>query len=264
MKLLRKVKRQEKKRLQKALSGSISLHFLLLLLAFFFRKEVPPEEFIRFTILEDPLAVNNVKKSEIRRGLKKSNKADQKPNRQKKRGNFLLKLASLEKKAALKRKHYPVHKKDEVFLSDFEKQILSRKQQDKKNSKKIKDEWLVEESVPPRNKKSLEEEEEAQIYFSRPESIKWKRGARRTIRVKPKFIYPLQYRKSGIQGNAKFLIFVDPSGNVTKIRLIRGTGYSKLDVIAKQALRKTKFNPLVTNQTVYNEGEIEVRFQLKD
>ena len=249
--LKRVIERKRKKCLRRAFVRSVIFHFLLIATAFICRQKISPEKFMEFTILEDSRVVSKQEQLEIRQTIKeiqnkktlKSGESTPGSSRPESRNIDLL--------------------DNERFLNDFEKQIYRREQANIQiGSKQFNDTWDTDESPFLRKKKGLHET--AQTHFGKAGYIRWKRGARRVIRVKPKVVYPLQYRKNGIQGTAKFTIFVDSSGNVTRIELIKGTGYSKLDVIARQALRKTKFNQLITTDADYDEGEIEVKFQLKD
>lgn len=57
-----------------------------------------------------------------------------------------------------------------------------------------------------------------------------------------KVVYPQIAKSAGIQGKVYLLAFIDESGNVTDVKVIRGIG-GGCDEVAVEAVKKTDFNP---------------------
>ncbi len=90
---------------------------------------------------------------------------------------------------------------------------------------------------------------------------KWRSGYNRRMTYLPAIEYPLYYRQQGIQADVLLSIEVDPSGRVVEVDIIKSSGYPKLDIIAKNAVRQARFT--VASGAVVNDiGEIEIRFTL--
>jgi TonB family protein len=58
-------------------------------------------------------------------------------------------------------------------------------------------------------------------------------------------------------------VWVDPSGTVTKVRVIQRSGYPELDILAKQAARQWIFAKLDPNLPQKEQfGYITIRYRL--
>ena len=77
----------------------------------------------------------------------------------------------------------------------------------------------------------------------------------------PEIPYPEYYRKKGVQGDLVLRIQVDPSGRVNQVTIVKSTGYPKLDVMGKQAMRRARFSP--SGGSTYEDGIFTVKFQLR-
>ena len=60
--------------------------------------------------------------------------------------------------------------------------------------------------------------------------------------IQKKIIYPEIAKRAGVEGKVYVLAFVDESGTVTDVKLIKGIG-AGCDEAAMDAVRKTKFKP---------------------
>ncbi len=54
--------------------------------------------------------------------------------------------------------------------------------------------------------------------------------------------YPEHAKKNGVQGRVFAMIYVDESGNVNDVKIIKGIGFG-CDEAAIEGIKKTKFNP---------------------
>lgn len=75
--------------------------------------------------------------------------------------------------------------------------------------------------------------------------------------------YPAWARQQGIETELRLKLWVNPKGEVTKVIATQRSGYTELDLIAKQALRQWIFAPLPENvEQEVQTGTVPVRFQL--
>ena len=127
-----------------------------------------------------------------------------------------------------------------------------------------KQESVVNNTIPPKISSVQENNNLSpnKIINNQPN---WKGGISRRFTIKPKIEYPQYFRENGIEGKVKLLLRVDSTGNVIFVTVIKSTGYSQLDTLAKQALRASHFIPVsVTVLPNYDEAEFEVSFELKN
>lgn len=91
---------------------------------------------------------------------------------------------------------------------------------------------------PPKEDKKIVEEEP--VYFVAVEEMPEPIGG--ITEIQKKIIYPEIAKRAGVEGKVYVLAFVDESGTVTDVKLIKGIG-AGCDEAAMDAVRKTKFKP---------------------
>jgi protein TonB len=95
----------------------------------------------------------------------------------------------------------------------------------------------MEAPPPPKEEKKVEEEP---TYFVAVEEMPEPIGGIKAIQEK--IVYPEIAKRAGVEGKVYVLAFVDESGTVTKVQLIKGIG-AGCDEAALDAVLKTKFKP---------------------
>ena len=68
---------------------------------------------------------------------------------------------------------------------------------------------------------------------------------KRLSALKPE--YPSVLKAQGIEGNVVVLVSIDEKGRVTRVRIIKGSGYEAMDTSAKNAAQKERFSPATRN-----------------
>ncbi|MBT8382012.1 MAG: energy transducer TonB [Ignavibacteria bacterium] len=94
------------------------------------------------------------------------------------------------------------------------------------------------EQQPPPTKKKVEEEEP--VYFVAVEEMPEPIGG--IGEIQKKIIYPEIAKRAGLEGKVLVNAFVDESGNVIKVEVIKGIGLG-CDEAAVNAVLQTKFKP---------------------
>lgn len=74
--------------------------------------------------------------------------------------------------------------------------------------------------------------------------------------------YPPEGRQSGDEGVVRLRAYVDPSGTVTHVEIIRSSGRGYFDRAAKTALLQYRFEPLKDGDVVQH-GDVEMTFRLR-
>ena len=267
--------------LKRAFLRSVLIHFLfisILYAQYLLNSEVQNDylEFYILSELESPEAVTqdvkDLNKSQERDQVKmlKTNKRKANASKSSKE-NWLSELSEMAEKASRKsgthKDERTAQDQDGDFISQFEESLYNKNRKTFKESQRPrpqakKDEhWNEKETLPSQKTRIYEK---GKSPSAKTGTVKWKGGGHRKIRYRPVVEYPLYYRRQGIQTTAKFSIRVDSTGNVVGLTLIRSTGYSKLDVIAENVLRKTKFENAPKVNSHYDEGEVSIHFKLKD
>lgn len=95
----------------------------------------------------------------------------------------------------------------------------------------------AEMEAPPPPK---EEKEEEPTYFVAVEEMPEPIGGIQAIQSK--IIYPEIAKRAGVEGKVYVLAFVDETGEVTSVKIIKGLG-AGLDEAALNAVKQTKFKP---------------------
>jgi periplasmic protein TonB len=90
---------------------------------------------------------------------------------------------------------------------------------------------------PPKEEKKIEEEP---TYFVAVEEMPEPIGGIGAIQSK--IVYPEIAKRAGVEGKVHVLAFVDETGNVTKVEILKGLG-AGLDEVAMNAVKQTKFKP---------------------
>ena len=93
----------------------------------------------------------------------------------------------------------------------------------------------IEAPPPPK-----EEKEEEPTYFVAVEEMPEPIGGIQAIQSK--IIYPEIAKRAGVEGKVYVLAFVDETGEVTSVKIIKGLG-AGLDEAALNAVKQTKFKP---------------------
>jgi protein TonB len=71
--------------------------------------------------------------------------------------------------------------------------------------------------------------------------------------VKPKRLsalqpdYPSILKAQGVEGNVVVLVSIDEKGQVTRVKILKGSGYDAMDTSAKRAAAKERFSPARRN-----------------
>ncbi len=154
---------------------------------------------------------------------------------------------------------------DSEFMKEYEEQLFQRNNSGSQRELSAEEsalDWDVEKAVATAGGKTRTLESlPAPSGGARTGKVTWKDGSARKIITQPEFDYPELYRRQGIQGKTILGIEVDSGGNVVFVEIIKSSGHSKLDLLATQGVRKTKFSPKGGGDGV-DSGEIEVRFEL--
>jgi len=81
------------------------------------------------------------------------------------------------------------------------------------------------------------------------------------VQIKP--IYPSRAKRMGTEGYVKVKLYVDASGYVTKLEIVKSSPEGVFDRSVKKALRKWKFRPkTVDGKAVAQVGELTLNFNL--
>ena len=110
------------------------------------------------------------------------------------------------------------------------------KDTDKDKTTETEQSALIENSLPPKEEKEVEEP----VYFVAVEEMPEPIGGLKSIQSK--ITYPDLARKAGIEGKVFILAYVDENGNVTKAEVVKGIGLG-CDEAALDAVLSTKFKP---------------------
>jgi len=125
--------------------------------------------------------------------------------------------------------------------------------------------WVEDKSVttPQKSKTS----EAIRVPGGKADTVflHWTQGHQRKLIYKAPIDYPDFFRKQGIQANVRLKIDIDSLGNIVNITVIKSSGYSKLDLIAKNGVRKSKFSPRTNEEkNKWDSAEMEVIFKLDE
>lgn len=242
------------------------LHFLLGGALYFNRETQPPQ--IEFTIELEPTGkrISEKDKFEIREQIEKveaARKAKQKSEIKAEEGKDKSPDASESSSAS----NRPVDA-TERFERDFEDTLFTRKDSSQTVTEpggrgSAENDWQKEgKSGGTGNKATAGENVKVPDGKTGTGGISWQGGYTRRLIYMPKIPYPEYYRRRGIQTGVLLQIEVNPSGQVVDTRVLRSSGYSKLDILARNSVRKARFSGTAGSQR-NDIGEITVNFKLK-
>lgn len=81
----------------------------------------------------------------------------------------------------------------------------------------------------------------------------------------PRPKYPLVSRRNKEEGTIVFMIFIDSNGNMQNYKIMKSSGYKRLDKQAEKSIQKAKFQPAIENGVPVNSDfELKITFSLKD
>lgn len=159
---------------------------------------------------------------------------------------------------------------DSGFIRKFENLLFNKKNTDdsnkenrqiQENNDKLK--WKEEnEKVAHLDKTQARETIKVKGGKGQSRNITWRDGYARRLLSQPEFEYPLYFRQRGIQGTVVLSIEVDAYGNVVGSEIVKTSGYSKLDILARTGMLKAKFTPKETMAGGNDHGQLEVQYRL--
>ena len=111
---------------------------------------------------------------------------------------------------------------------------------------------------------SVRQTAEAQLGSGRadvPETVASEAGIAVLRRVLPE--YPIESVRAGEEGSAVLQVLVDQAGHASEVRVVRSTGYGRLDDSSVKAVSRWQFAPATKGALpVQAWGEMEMRFNL--
>jgi len=116
-------------------------------------------------------------------------------------------------------------------------------------------------TLPPPPPPPAEKKEEEPVFFVAVEQMPEPIGG--IAAIQKKIIYPEIARRAGVQGRVFVKAFVDETGRVTKVTLIKGIG-AGCDEAAMKAVKETRFKPgMQRGKPVKVQVSIPVLFKIK-
>ena len=86
-----------------------------------------------------------------------------------------------------------------------------------------------------------------------------------SIHQKEKPNYPAISRRKGEEGRVVLTVEIGPDGDIGEVSIIKTSGYSRLDMAAIKAAKKSTYNPaIVENIPVRDKKKIAITFKLDD
>ena len=178
---------------------------------------------------------------------------------------------NIDTAAFQKENHQNVHTTNSTdFEKDFEESLFTKKRNiNSKNnqgaSSKKGTTW-VDEKIDPIKIEKRQTGEKLNIpgevnYLSG--KTKWTKGFSRVLVKKPRVQYPLYFRKQGIQGTVKLRINVNSKGVVTGSEIIKSSGHTKLDILARKGVLSARYKP-DPGAVKVGVAEVIISFKLKE
>lgn len=93
-------------------------------------------------------------------------------------------------------------------------------------------------------------------------STRWRKGAARRLLTMPAIEYPESVRKKSGQGQVELQIEVNAQGRVEEVEIIKSSGYTRLDINARNAYRSAVFSPSPSGESA--TGIVVVTFRMRD
>lgn len=93
-------------------------------------------------------------------------------------------------------------------------------------------------------------------------ATRWKKGASRRLVSLPAIDYPESIRKKSGQGQVELRIEVGADGRVEEVEILKSSGFTRLDINARNAYRSAIFSPSVSGD--HATGVVVVTFRVRD
>lgn len=93
-------------------------------------------------------------------------------------------------------------------------------------------------------------------------STRWRRGSARRLLTMPAIDYPESVRRKSGQGQVELQIEVNAQGRVEEVEIIKSSGYTRLDINARNAYRNAVFSPSPAGESAV--GIVIVTFRMRD
>lgn len=93
-------------------------------------------------------------------------------------------------------------------------------------------------------------------------STRWRKGAARRLLTMPTIEYPESVRKKSGQGQVELQIEVNAQGRVEEVEIVKSSGYTRLDINARNAYRSAVFSPSPSGESA--TGIVIVTFRMRD
>lgn len=93
-------------------------------------------------------------------------------------------------------------------------------------------------------------------------STRWKKGAARRLVSLPAIDYPESIRKKSGQGQVELRIEVGADGRVEDVEILKSSGFTRLDINARNAYRNAVFSPSASGDSA--TGIIVVTFRVRE
>lgn len=147
--------------------------------------------------------------------------------------------------------------------SRYERQMHSRKsnsQHTAQASGNSGPKWGSEKTG--RSSKQGEKENVAIPKGDSKTSTRWRKGSARRLLTMPAIEYPESVRKKSGQGQVELQIEVNAQGRVEEVEIIKSSGYTRLDINARNAYRSAVFSPSPSGESA--TGIVVVTFRMRD
>ena len=259
-----------------AFYASIAAHLLFFLFLFFMSEKEPAQISFNVKLLQTEKRIPPKKIEEIKSKLKKLEKIKkEKPEIKTKNARTEESLKHESQDTGMRlpdTKPARTSESSEEFADDFEKTLFSKKDIQKTiqtgaGRKTNASSW---EKETEKSATGTEGKKESTETVKIPEgktgagSIRWKTGYKRSLTHIPYPPYPKYFRQRGIQGSVTIIFEVNSAGKVISVRVKKSSGYTKLDILAKNAVRDSRFSAIPGSQNVTRDkGEIDIHFELK-
>lgn len=93
-------------------------------------------------------------------------------------------------------------------------------------------------------------------------STRWKKGAARRLVSLPAIDYPESIRKKSGQGQVELKVEVGADGRVEEVEILKSSGFTRLDINARNAYRNAVFSPSASGDSA--TGIIVVTFRVRE
>lgn len=120
--------------------------------------------------------------------------------------------------------------------------------------------WGSEKTA--RQEKSAPGEEIAVPAGQSNSSTRWRKGAARRLLSLPAIDYPESVRRKSGQGSVDLLIEVDAQGQVESVEVLKSSGFTRLDLNARNAYRRAVFSASASGESA--TGVVTVTFRMTD